>query len=202
MVVSGEMTCIQCTIVGDKKVGKSTISRGLCETEGVLDIHNNNYQSTIFDNIAGTTNVEGKDVPISLFDCSSETEHSAIREFAYKDSNVFILCYSVVDRTSLVNIRDKWIPEIRKFLGKKFKLLVVGTQTDIRDSVCLDQDPPINKTEGADFARQIGADYFMECSSTSPSTFCDIFKHVAMIGKKTKRRRSPVNLVRRLLGTN
>lgn len=51
--MSGEMTCIQCTIVGDKKVGKSTISRGLCETEGVLDIHNNNYQSTIFDNIAG-----------------------------------------------------------------------------------------------------------------------------------------------------
>jgi GTPase SAR1 family protein len=50
--VSGDMTCIQCTIVGDKKVGKSTISRGLCETEGELDTHNN-YQSTIFDNIAG-----------------------------------------------------------------------------------------------------------------------------------------------------
>ncbi|XP_061193351.1 rho-related protein racL-like [Saccostrea echinata] len=202
MVVSSEMSCVQCTIVGDKKVGKSTISRGLGESEANLDMQNNNYESTIFDNIAGTTNLDGEDITINLFDCSSEEEHSAIREFAYKDSNVFILCYSVIDRTSLMNIRDKWIPEIKKFLGKKIKLVVVGTQTDIRDSVCLDQDPPVSKTEGADFSRQIGADYFMECSSAFPSSFTEIFKHVAKIGKKTKRRRSPVNLVRRLLGTN
>lgn len=152
--------------------------------------------------ILGTTKLNGEEILINLFDCSSDEEHSAIREFAYKDSNVFILCYSVVDRSSLNNVRDKWIPEIRKFLGKKVKMILVGTQTDVRDSVCLDQDPPVSKAEGSNFAREVGADYFMECSFSSPNSFCDIFKHVALIGKKTKRKRSPVNLVRRLLGTN
>lgn len=156
----------------------------------------------IFFFLAGTTKVNGEEVLINLFDCSSDEEHCAIREFAYRDSTVFILCYSVVDRSSLINIKDKWVPEIKKFLGKKIKVIVVGTQTDVRDSVSLDQDLPVTKTEGSNFARQIGADYFMECRFTSPSTFCDIFKQVAMIGKKSKRRRSPVNIVRRLLGTN
>lgn len=156
----------------------------------------------IFFFLAGTTKANGEEVLINLFDCSSDEEHCAIREFAYRDSTVFILCYSVVDRSSLINIKDKWVPEIKKFLGKKIKVIVVGTQTDVRDSVSLDQDLPVTKTEGSNFARQIGADYFMECSFTSPSTFCDIFKQVAMIGKKSKRRRSPVNIVRRLLGTN
>ena len=152
--------------------------------------------------ILGTTKLNGEEILINLFDCSSDEEHSAIREFAYKDSNVFILCYSVVDRSSLNNVRDKWIPEIRKFLGKKVKMILVGTQTDVRDSVCLDQDTPVSKAEGSNFARAVGADYFMECSFSSTNSFRDIFKHVALIGKKTKRKRSPVNLVRRLLGTN
>lgn len=54
-MLAREMSCIQCTIVGDKRVGKSTITRGLGETESNVqtDLQNNNYESTIFDNIAG-----------------------------------------------------------------------------------------------------------------------------------------------------
>lgn len=55
MVLAREMSRIQCTIVGDKRVGKSTIIRGLGETGSNVqtDLQNNNYESTIFDNIAG-----------------------------------------------------------------------------------------------------------------------------------------------------
>lgn len=55
MVVHKEMSCIQCTLVGDKRVGKSTILRGLEGADPIpqADRENNNYESTIFDNIAG-----------------------------------------------------------------------------------------------------------------------------------------------------
>lgn len=54
-MVHKEMSCIQCTLVGDKRVGKSTILRGLEGADPIpqADRENNNYESTIFDNIAG-----------------------------------------------------------------------------------------------------------------------------------------------------
>lgn len=74
----------------------------------------------------GIIKVNGEEVLINLFDCFSDEEYCVIREFVYRDSIVFILCYSVVDRFLLINIKDKWVLEIKKFFGKKIKVIVVG----------------------------------------------------------------------------
>ena len=42
--------------------------------------------------------------------------------------------FSVVDRQSLDDVRDFWIPEIREVIGQEnAKILLVGTKSDLRD---------------------------------------------------------------------
>jgi GTPase SAR1 family protein len=45
--------------------------------------------------------------------------------------------YSVVDRESFKNIKSFWIPELKQFNVKKRPVILVATQSDIRDE-CTD----------------------------------------------------------------
>ncbi len=41
-------------------------------------------------------------------------EYDQLRIMAYPNTNVFILCFSVVDPDSYSNILSKWIPELNR----------------------------------------------------------------------------------------
>ena len=57
-----------------------------------------------------------------------------MRPLCYPGTDVILLCFSVVRPTSLLNVRDKWLPEIRKYMSK-VPIVLVGTQTDLRSNV-------------------------------------------------------------------
>ena len=84
--------------------------------------------------LSGKVHVGRKDVTLTVYDCSSEDEHLGIRSFAYQDTDVCILCYSVADRDSFENIRSKWSEEIRNLVGQKVPIVLVATQTDLRNN--------------------------------------------------------------------
>ena len=44
----------------------------------------------------------------------SKEEYDQLRIMAYPNTNVFILCFSVVDPDSYSNILSKWIPELNR----------------------------------------------------------------------------------------
>merc|ERR1712032_1802251 len=49
----------------------------------------------------------------------------------YPNTDVFLLCFSVVMPSTFQNVREKWIPEIRS-QSKKVPIVLVGTQSDLR----------------------------------------------------------------------
>ncbi len=51
---------------------------------------------------------------------------------AYPDTDVIILCFSVVRPDSMENIKIKWMPELNKYLPDAI-IILVGTQVDLRD---------------------------------------------------------------------
>jgi len=57
-----------------------------------------------------------------------------MRPLCYPGTDVFLVCFSVVRPTSLYNVRDKWLPEIRKYLPK-VPIVLVGTQIDLRTNL-------------------------------------------------------------------
>ena len=47
-----------------------------------------------------------------VFDTAGQEEYDKLRPMAYTDTDVFIVCFSMVDRDSLENILNKWAPEV------------------------------------------------------------------------------------------
>jgi GTPase SAR1 family protein len=47
-----------------------------------------------------------------VFDTAGQEEYDKLRPMAYTDTDVFIVCFSMVDKDSLENILNKWAPEV------------------------------------------------------------------------------------------
>lgn len=125
-----------------------------------------------------------------------QNEHKDLRHFAYKDSDVFVLCYSATDRKSFQNIKDTWLPEIQSFLGHKFPIILVATHADQRNSLNFDEDIPVTKEEGLEFAKQIQADAFVDSSALNKNCGHEVFQNVLLAALKHKKRK---NIIQRIL---
>ena len=128
-------------------------------------------------------------------------EHEDLRAFTYTDSQAFVVCYSAVDRKSFKNVKEFWVPEIRKHVRKKKPILVVATQCNLRDTTDYDMDEPVSRQEGEGLVSEIGASGFMEVSHVSVETSNDIFKEIVINIQKQKRKRSrSTKIFQKMLG--
>ena len=129
-------------------------------------------------------------------------DYEGVREFSYKDSEVFILCYSVADRDSFKNIKEFWAPEARSHMKRKRPVILVGCQLDLRElREPTEEDPTgelISREEGELLAREIGADSFIECSSIEDYRVTDVFEHSVLSVLKYRKKKN--NIFSRLLG--
>ena len=94
-----------------------------------------------------------------------------IRRLSYSDANIFLICFNVVDPDSFMNVREKWIPELRDYGPERVPLILVGLQSDQRSIVDVKcrlskkGKRPIKYEEGEMLAKKIGAKKYVECSS-------------------------------------
>lgn len=92
-----------------------------------------------------------------------------LRALSYPNTDVFIVCYSIVSPASLENVRKKWVPEIRQHCPNA-PFLLVGTKSDLReDSRTLEKlktngVSPVTLDTATNMAEQLGAVGVIECS--------------------------------------
>jgi GTPase SAR1 family protein len=55
-----------------------------------------------------------------------------MRYLCYPNTDIFLICFSIANPTSLHNVRDLWYPEI-KHHSPKTPVILVGTKLDLRD---------------------------------------------------------------------
>lgn len=108
-----------------------------------------------------------------------QDDFDSIRPLCYKQTDVFIVCFSVVCPSSFASIRQKWLPEIRKSLQKQKvdpggsipPFILVGTQCDLRHDVkvLIELDAAGHKPISSDYARAMAAKFgavsYIECSA-------------------------------------
>ena len=91
-----------------------------------------------------------------------------------------MLCFSVVNPTSFHNIREKWVPELRKKFPK-VPMILVGTlcdlRSDVRELIQLDKynEKPVGEAEAEQTAKDIGAVCYVECSALTQKNMKDVF---------------------------
>jgi len=111
---------------------------------------------------------------------------------AYPETDVVILCFSVVRPDSLENITSKWMPELNKLIPTA-QIILVGTQIDLRDNItnnAINQNVLKNKSddavgtnragyvstkEGEEAKQRIKAFKYVECSALKQINVNDVF---------------------------
>lgn len=177
---------IKCVLVGDSAVGKTALLvRFSSETFPEC------YRPTVFDNTGVEVYMDGVHISLGLWDTAGNDQFKQIRPRSYQQADIVLICYSVANPTSLANVHNKWLPEVRENLPK-VPVLVVATQTDLRELGTY-RGSCITSAEGAQVAREIKAKGYVECSAVSNRGVQQVFEYAVRIvvnkAKKQARRR-------------
>ena len=131
--------------------------------------------------------MDGKLINFALWDTAGQEEYSRLRALSYPETDVFLLCFSVVSPSSFENIRTKWNPEVSHHCPEA-KLMLVGTKIDLReDKETLDKlkkEKLPTHEDGVKLAGTIGAKMYLECSALTQEGLKRVFEEAirAVIG--------------------
>ncbi|XP_065833775.1 cdc42 homolog [Oscarella lobularis] len=169
------METIKCVVVGDGAVGKTSLLMSYATNKFPTD-----YVPTVFDNYAVNVTIDGEPFKLGLFDTAGQEDYDRLRPLSYPLTDVFIVCFSVMNPSSLINLRDKWVPEIQHYVPAA-PFIVVATQSDARDdyraveSLKKHKLKPVATEEGQKTAKQLKAAAFVECSALTQRNLKDVF---------------------------
>ena len=129
---------------------------------------------------------------LELWDTAGQEDFDRLRPLSYPDTDVLLLCFSIVSPDSLTNIYEKWAPEVKHFCHE-VPIILVGTKRDLRndpkviDSLGQMKQKPISFIEGCNAAEDIGAYGYCECSSRHNEGILQVFEMAIEATMKTKK---------------
>ena len=147
------MQTIKCVVVGDGAVGKTCLLISYTTNKFPSE-----YVPTVFDNYAVTVMIGGEPYTLGLFDTAGQEDYDRLRPLSYPQTDVFLVCFSVVNPSSYENVKEKWVPEILHHC-QKTPFLLVGTQIDLReetstlDKLAKNKLKPISPEQGEKLAK-------------------------------------------------
>ncbi|CAJ0630550.1 2932_t:CDS:2 [Entrophospora sp. SA101] len=124
--------------------------------------------------------VDGKPISMALWDTAGQEDYDRLRPLSYPQTDVFLICFSLVSPSSLDNVKNKWVPEIIHH-SPNVPFLLVGTKFDLRDDKATilklrqKNQAPISFAEGLQMAKDIGAAKYVECSALTQMGLKSVF---------------------------
>ncbi|XP_072889821.1 ras-related C3 botulinum toxin substrate 1-like isoform X2 [Hemitrygon akajei] len=170
------MRNIKCVVVGDGAVGKTCILITYTTNEFPEE-----YIPTVFDNYSTTVTVDGQAVNLGLWDTAGQEDYDRLRPLSYPQTDVFVICFSLVSPPSFINVHPKWSSEIKHHCPNT-PIILVGTKMDLRDDKEMIEKlkernmAPISREEGELKAKEIGAVKYVESSASKQEGLKTIFE--------------------------
>ena len=89
------------------------------------------------------------------------SEYDRLRPLSYPQTDVFLICFSIANRTSFENVLRKWEKEVSS-VEPQTPILLVGMQSDLRKE---GEKSHVSRKEGERMGSTIGAQSYIECSA-------------------------------------
>jgi len=181
------MQNIKCVVVGDGAVGKTCLL--ISYTTNAFP---GEYIPTVFDNYSANVMVDGRPIQLGLWDTAGQEDYDRLRPLSYPQTDVFLVCYSIISRASYENVKTKWIPEIKHHVPDA-PFLLVGTKVDLRNDaeVLKKVGNPLTKADGESLAKELGARCYVECSALTQDGLKNVFDEAirAALNKNIKHKK-------------
>ena len=177
--------------------GKSLLDHRICRA------FFNCRSAQVFDNYAITIMIGDEPYTLGLFDTAGEQspltdfplfmyhretlgheDYDRLRPLSYPQTDVLLVCFSVISPTSFKNVKEKWFPEVHHHCPGVLKL-IVGTQVDLRDDPYIieklqrENQKPVAPEQGECLARELGAVKYVECSALTQKGVKNVFDDVS-----------------------
>ena len=155
---------IKVTLVGDSNVGKTSFIHTF-QTGQFPE----GYVPTIYESYLPQITINSQIINIPLWDTNGSNEYDSLRPLSYPQTDIFLLCFSLTDKTSFDNITSKWLPEIL-FHNETSQYILVGFKHDEKQSI-LQSNPSshqiVDSNDIKQLAEEIEASGYIEVSSKS-----------------------------------
>lgn len=167
---------IKCVVVGDGTVGKTCMLISY-----TTDSFPAEYVPTVFDNYSAPMVCDGVQVSLGLWDTAGQEDYDRLRPLSYPQTDVFLICFSVVSPSSFENVTSKWYPEIKHHCPDA-PILVVGTKIDLREdkptlqALSENNQSPVRREAGQRLSNKIRAVKYLECSALTQRGLKQVFE--------------------------
>jgi len=165
---------VKLVVVGDGAVGKTCLV--IAYTTNTFAA---NVLPTVFDNYTFDTLVDGKFTRIGIWDTAGQADFDRLRPLSFRDTDVYLICFSVANPLSLQNVAEKWALEVKHY-GPTVPIVLCATQVDLRDddktiaTLKANGLKPVTAEAGQKMKDKIGAKAYIECSALT-------FEHVKTV---------------------
>jgi len=157
---------VKIMVVGDPSVGKTCMLISY-----TTNSFPGEYVPTVFDNYTANAIVEGHPINLGLWDTAGSEDYNTLRPLSYPGTDVFIICFNLVDMETFNNVKTKWHPEVQHH-NPKTPFILVGTKLDLREK----SDSSVSSDLGEKLSKEIGASKYLECSALSQQNLPQVFE--------------------------
>jgi len=138
---------------------------------------------TVFDNYEAAVTVDGEVISLELLDTAGQENYDRMRPLSYPMTNVFLICFAVNSRASFMNVKNRWIPEL-KHHEPKVPYLLIGTKSDLRDN----SEEMVSALEAEEMVKDVGAVGYLECSAREQKSLHKVFEEAIRIAKANQKK--------------
>ena len=148
---------IKITLIGNSGVGKTSIINQYIDQTfdeaNAATIGANYSEKTITKN--------NKEYELNIWDTAGQEKFHSVGKHFYKDAYIVCLVYDITSQDSLVQLKEIWYPDIKKY-GEKYTILaVVGNKSDLYEN-----DNLADENQAKEFAQSINATFMLTSAKT------------------------------------